>query len=285
MRVRKEYIKKNGTKKKSCQVSLLSERVFDARLDSFLVPSYRIPRALFSRQHWQHQLGEPRAGGGIDWRSILRARANLATGESSRYTQSMGKEQREKGSLVYIPILLQSPPSLPFILRNPTNRRLRVCGSAASPRLCSRSHNSFDRRTERFRFVENGNTNVSKLTCAPFHRFTVIIRRNLLFVVFESTGCTCLQEFARHLISLVHGGRCSPAETRTMRFSWMFVATVLLVLLTEARCKRKFDGDFEFAEEVSLIYFIYDYMTFLVCLLSYVITTGQLICHVAFWSQ
>lgn len=86
MRVRKEYIKKNGTKKKSCQVSLLSERVFDARLDSFLVPSCRIPRALFSRQHWQHQLGEPRAGGGIDWRSILRARANLATGESSRYT-------------------------------------------------------------------------------------------------------------------------------------------------------------------------------------------------------
>ncbi|PBC29183.1 testican-2 [Apis cerana cerana] len=38
-----------------------------------------------------------------------------------------------------------------------------------------------------------------------------------------------------------------------MRFSWMFVATVLLVLLTEARCKRKFDGDFEFAEEVELL--------------------------------
>ncbi|XP_032681567.1 proteoglycan Cow isoform X1 [Odontomachus brunneus] len=34
-----------------------------------------------------------------------------------------------------------------------------------------------------------------------------------------------------------------------MRFSWVFAATVLLVLATGARCKRKFDGDFEFAEE------------------------------------
>ncbi|XP_053980425.1 proteoglycan Cow isoform X1 [Hylaeus anthracinus] len=34
-----------------------------------------------------------------------------------------------------------------------------------------------------------------------------------------------------------------------MRFSWVFVATVLLFLATGARCKRKFDGDFEFAEE------------------------------------
>lgn len=36
-----------------------------------------------------------------------------------------------------------------------------------------------------------------------------------------------------------------------MRFSWMLATTVLLVLATGARCKRKFDGDFEFAEEVS----------------------------------
>lgn len=36
-----------------------------------------------------------------------------------------------------------------------------------------------------------------------------------------------------------------------MRFSWMLAATVLLVLATGVRCKRKFDGDFEFAEEVS----------------------------------
>lgn len=36
-----------------------------------------------------------------------------------------------------------------------------------------------------------------------------------------------------------------------MRFSWMFAATVLLVLAVGVRCKRKFDGDFEFAEEVS----------------------------------
>lgn len=34
-----------------------------------------------------------------------------------------------------------------------------------------------------------------------------------------------------------------------MRFSWVFVATVFLVLFTGAKCKRKFDGDFEFAEE------------------------------------
>ncbi|XP_015430615.1 PREDICTED: testican-2 [Dufourea novaeangliae] len=34
-----------------------------------------------------------------------------------------------------------------------------------------------------------------------------------------------------------------------MRFSWVFVATVFLVLVTGAKCKRKFDGDFEFAEE------------------------------------
>jgi len=36
-----------------------------------------------------------------------------------------------------------------------------------------------------------------------------------------------------------------------MRLSWMFAATVLLVLATGVRCKKKFDGDFEFAEEVS----------------------------------
>lgn len=36
-----------------------------------------------------------------------------------------------------------------------------------------------------------------------------------------------------------------------MRFSWVLVATVFFVLVTGARCKRKFDGDFEFAEEVS----------------------------------
>lgn len=36
-----------------------------------------------------------------------------------------------------------------------------------------------------------------------------------------------------------------------MRFSWMLAATVLLILATGVRCKRKFDGDFEFAEEVS----------------------------------
>lgn len=34
-----------------------------------------------------------------------------------------------------------------------------------------------------------------------------------------------------------------------MRFSWLFLVSVLLVLVTEARCKRKFDGDFEFDEE------------------------------------
>ncbi|KAF7387847.1 hypothetical protein HZH66_010614 [Vespula vulgaris] len=34
-----------------------------------------------------------------------------------------------------------------------------------------------------------------------------------------------------------------------MRFSWLFPATVLLVLVTGAKCKRKFDGDFEFDEE------------------------------------
>jgi len=36
-----------------------------------------------------------------------------------------------------------------------------------------------------------------------------------------------------------------------MRFSWMLAATVLLVFATGVRCKRRFDGDFEFAEEVS----------------------------------
>lgn len=36
-----------------------------------------------------------------------------------------------------------------------------------------------------------------------------------------------------------------------MRFSWIFTATVLLVLTIGVKCKRKFDGDFEFAEEVS----------------------------------
>lgn len=36
-----------------------------------------------------------------------------------------------------------------------------------------------------------------------------------------------------------------------MRLSWVFAAAVLLVLATGVRCKRKFDGDFEFAEEVS----------------------------------
>lgn len=44
------------------------------------------PRPFFSSTHWQHRLGEPRAGGGIDWRSIPRARANPATGDSSRQT-------------------------------------------------------------------------------------------------------------------------------------------------------------------------------------------------------
>ncbi|XP_076247969.1 proteoglycan Cow isoform X2 [Calliopsis andreniformis] len=34
-----------------------------------------------------------------------------------------------------------------------------------------------------------------------------------------------------------------------MRFSWLFVTVVLLALATVAKCKRKFDGDFEFAEE------------------------------------
>ncbi|XP_012064548.1 PREDICTED: testican-3 [Atta cephalotes] len=34
-----------------------------------------------------------------------------------------------------------------------------------------------------------------------------------------------------------------------MRFSWMLAATVLLVLATGVKCKRRFDGDFEFAEE------------------------------------
>lgn len=86
MRVRKEHTKKNGTKKKeSCQfafwASIWCETGF---LFSALLPNS--PRPFFSSTHWQHQLGEPRAGGGIDWRSVLRARANLATGESSRYT-------------------------------------------------------------------------------------------------------------------------------------------------------------------------------------------------------
>lgn len=35
------------------------------------------------------------------------------------------------------------------------------------------------------------------------------------------------------------------------QFSWIFTATVLLVLTVGVKCKRKFDGDFEFAEEVS----------------------------------
>lgn len=39
--------------------------------------------------------------------------------------------------------------------------------------------------------------------------------------------------------------------TGAMRLSWVFAAAVLLVLATGVRCKRKFDGDFEFAEEVS----------------------------------
>ena len=73
-------------------------------------------------------------------------------------------------------------------------------------------------------------------------------------------------------VSLVHGaGRCSPAGSRAMRFSWMFAATVLLALLvTEARCKRKFDGDFEFAEEVSplLTYLLAALTTFLLLPLS-----------------
>ncbi|XP_050454309.1 proteoglycan Cow isoform X3 [Cataglyphis hispanica] len=34
-----------------------------------------------------------------------------------------------------------------------------------------------------------------------------------------------------------------------MRFSWIFIATVILVLTIGVKCKRKFDGDFEFAEE------------------------------------
>ncbi|CAL1683822.1 unnamed protein product [Lasius platythorax] len=33
------------------------------------------------------------------------------------------------------------------------------------------------------------------------------------------------------------------------QFSWIFTATVLLVLTVGVKCKRKFDGDFEFAEE------------------------------------
>lgn len=256
-------------RKKKNLASLLSGRVFDARLDSFLVPSCRIPRVLFSRQLTGNtsQVNQEQV-------EVLTGAVSTRSRESCyrrvvevHVAHGKGTEREGQSGLYRYPPA--SPPSLPFIRRNPTNRRLRVCGSAASPRLGSRSHNSFDRRTERFRFVENGNTNVSKLTCAPFHRFAVIIREDLLFVVFESGRCTCLPEFTRHLISSVHGGRCSPAETRTMRFSWMFVATVLLVLVTEARCKRKFDGDFEFAEEVSPLYFIYNYITFLACLLSY----------------
>lgn len=39
-----------------------------------------------------------------------------------------------------------------------------------------------------------------------------------------------------------------------MRFSWVLPVTVLVVVFNAAECKRKFDGDFEFAEEVSLLY-------------------------------
>lgn len=67
----------------------------------------------------------------------------------------------------------------------------------------------------------------------------------------------CFWESAGRSVLSVHGGRCSPAGTRAMRFSWVFVATVLLVLVTGARCKRKFDGDFEFAEEVSTCTYVY----------------------------
>ncbi|XP_043273694.1 proteoglycan Cow isoform X2 [Venturia canescens] len=34
-----------------------------------------------------------------------------------------------------------------------------------------------------------------------------------------------------------------------MKFSWVFLVTVLIVIIAVADCKRKFDGDFEFAEE------------------------------------
>lgn len=183
----------------------------------------------------------------------------------------MEKEQSEKGSPAYIGNRPRPPASLFDIRRNPTNRRPRVCGSAASPQLSSRSHNSFDRRTVRFRLA---GYNGSHRTCWSLRArlFNVVFLSSfrgqiLLFLVVESCdGARVLREFARRLlVSLVHGGRCSPAGSRAMRFSWMFVATMLLVLVSEARCKRKFDGDFEFAEEVSSIIVIYDCTTFLGC--------------------
>lgn len=44
-------------------------------------------------------------------------------------------------------------------------------------------------------------------------------------------------------------------KRETMRVSCVFVTPILLVLITVGECKRKFDGDFEFAEEVSC-YFV-----------------------------
>ncbi|KAG7213033.1 hypothetical protein KM043_002368 [Ampulex compressa] len=131
----------------------------------------------------------------------------------------------------------------------------RACGSAAaaaSPRRTSRTHNSFDRRPERFRLTESRADRLSFRAGLTYRRRSLppspcppgfAVRRG-------SSWCTCSgQPFVpRRKVDVQRG---FTGGRGAMRISWVFVPAVLLVLATGARCKRKFDGDFEFAEEVS----------------------------------
>jgi hypothetical protein len=63
-----------------------------------------------------------------------------------------------------------------------------------------------------------------------------------------------------------------------MKILWIIVLLGFLAAAVEAKRKRKFEGDFEFAEEVSRDPYYCSYIK-RVCLLDFIVGIGTFVCH------
>lgn len=122
-------------RKKKNLASLLSGRVFDARLDSFLVPSCRIPRVLFSRQLTGNTSQVNQEQVEVLTGAVYYALARILLPESRRGTRSPWERNRERRVVRFIQISSCIPTVPP--LHSPESdqqaaTRLWQCGVAST---------------------------------------------------------------------------------------------------------------------------------------------------------